>query len=61
MFWTINEHDTDLKEWCFLPKHMVTKKMCDTNKNVTKMGDYNRGLLYILSYNKCKYKNSKFG
>jgi len=38
MFCATDGCDNDLTEWCFLPKQMVTKnKLCDTNKNVTKM------------------------
>jgi hypothetical protein len=47
MFCAINECDSDSKEWCFLPKQIVTKKMCDTNKNMIKNGcDYKEGLLH---------------
>ncbi len=38
MFCAISECDSDPKEWCFLPKSMITKKKCDTNKNMIKMG-----------------------
>jgi hypothetical protein len=44
--------DTDSKEWCFLLKWMVTKKIkCDINQNVAKMGvNYKLSLLYMVSW-----------
>ncbi len=45
-FFATNECDSDYKEWCFLLKWMVTKKMFDTNKNVTKMGVIIRRVYY---------------
>jgi hypothetical protein len=46
MFCTTNECDSDSKKWCFLATQIVTKKLCDTNKNMTKNRcDYKRGLL----------------
>jgi len=40
MFCATNKCDSDSKEWCFLQK-----LLCDTNKNVTKMGVIKGGLL----------------
>ncbi len=41
--------DVTIKNWCFLLKEMVTqKKLCDTNKNVTKMGMIINGVLLYL-------------
>jgi hypothetical protein len=44
---TTNECDDDSKKCCFLPKWMVAKKMCDTNKNVTKMCVIIKWVYYI--------------
>jgi hypothetical protein len=39
MFCAINQCDRDSKEWYFLPFKWLPKTfVCDTNKNVTKMG-----------------------
>jgi hypothetical protein len=46
MFYATNECDSDSKEWCFLRNWMVTKKTCDTNKNVTKMDVIIKGVYY---------------
>jgi hypothetical protein len=50
MFCVINECDSESKEWCFLLKQIITKKMCDTNKNVTKMGVIIKGFIIICYY-----------
>jgi hypothetical protein len=41
--------DITIKNWCFLLKEMLTKKMCDTNKNVRKMGMIINGVYYTFS------------
>ncbi len=46
MFHAINECDSEYKEWCFLFKQMVIIKMCDTNKNLIKMGMIVKGVYY---------------
>jgi len=50
MFCATNKCDRDLNKWCFLLKWMVTKKMCDTNKNVTKMSMIIKGVCCILVF-----------
>jgi hypothetical protein len=47
MFCAINECDNDSIKWCFLPKYDGYQKMCDTNKNVTKMGVIIKGIYFI--------------
>jgi hypothetical protein len=49
IFCATDECDNDSKKWCFLLKWMVTKKLCDTNKNVTKMGVIIKGVYCISS------------
>ncbi len=41
----INECDNDSKKWCFLLKTDDYQKMCDTNKNVTKIDVIKRGFI----------------
>jgi len=36
--------DKPTKKWCFLLKRMVTKKICDINKNVTNMAVIIKGV-----------------
>jgi len=43
----MNKCDSDSKEWCFLLKWIVPKKMCETNKNVTNMGVIIKGVWCI--------------
>jgi hypothetical protein len=46
----MNECDPNSKKWCFFLKLMVTKKMCATNKNVTKMGMIVEGFYYSVNH-----------
>jgi len=60
IFCAPNECNNDYNEWCLLLKLMVTKKMCDTKKNVTKMGGIIKGIycitfISILRYNPIIY------
>jgi hypothetical protein len=55
IFCAINKCDSDFKEWHSFTKMDGYQKLCDTNKNMTKMGLIIKGVYYTLYQNQGGY------